>query len=297
MDQQRRTALHLLTLLGAMQVGVTHASFSRNKQLAHRWGTKMPVLFIGHGVPLNAVRQSGYSEALKALGQQLPQPLAILVISPHWITESTTAIQASEQPVFLQAPTNHPELADFEYSPPGSPQVAQATHTLLGDYSSLRTDWGIDYGAWAVLASLYPAPNVPVFQISLDIYKQAPYHYALGKRLALLRDHNILIIGSGNLVSPDKIDARAPFLSTGALAPWAADFDREVWQAVKDRNLDALYNYHLLTGAKQAMPNPDHLWPLLYVLGAAHESKKSPSILYQGFQFGTIGMRSFLFKD
>lgn len=256
-------------------------------------GVRMPVLFIGHGSPMNAIRDSDYAQSLQALGRQLPRPTAILVVSAHWLTRGTR-ILLSTQPETIHDFSGFPEpLQTMQYPAPGSPEVAQQTAALLGPHAQLDTAWGLDHGTWTVLHRLYPRADIPVLQLSIDRQASEATHYALGEQLAPLRNSGVLIVGSGNIVHNLRATERWPddiLASQG----WAQQFDDAVRLALSRRDDARLVRYMGLPGANMAVPTPDHYWPLLYALGASSGSG-APATVYEGFQSGTISMRTLLF--
>lgn len=256
-------------------------------------GVRMPVLFIGHGSPMNAIRDSDYAQSLQALGRKLPRPTAILVVSAHWLTRGTR-ILLSPQPETIHDFSGFPEpLQTMQYPAPGSPEVAQQTAALLGAQAQLDTAWGLDHGTWTVLHRLYPRADIPVLQLSIDRQASEATHYALGAQLASLRDKGVLIVGSGNIVHNLRATERRPddiLASQG----WAQQFDDAVRTALSRRDDERLVRYMGLPGANMSVPTPDHYWPLLYALGASAGSG-APATVYEGFQSGTISMRTLLF--
>ena len=162
---------------------------------------RMPVMFVGHGSPMNAIEDNAYSKSWHAMGKTLPRPQAILSISAHWLT-SGTKVTAMSKPKTIHDFGGFPKkLFDAEYPAPGTPEFARLTAELV-TYSHVQTDesWGLDHGTWSVLLPMYPAADIPVFQLSLDYDQPPAYHYEIGKQLNKLRDKCVLIIGSGNIV-------------------------------------------------------------------------------------------------
>ncbi|WP_087863840.1 dioxygenase family protein [Comamonas thiooxydans] len=287
MDQLRRT----------ISCAAALSSVAGVKAEPRAVGAIAPALFAGHGSPFHILKQSAFTQSLRNAGILLRKPAAILVVSAHWLTESTTAILHNEAPRTIHDFSGFPaELYQVEYAAPGAVKHAEMAKALLGEFASLRSDYGLDYGCWGILRFLYPYADLPVFQVSIDVYKTPRYHLEVGRILGNLRASNVMIIGSGNIVHPERSDPRAPFLSERASEQWAADFDRQIWQAVKARDYETLCNYPAIPGAKQAVPYIDHYAPLLYVMGAAMSSKKKPKLLFEGFQRGTLSMRSFVFE-
>lgn len=254
---------------------------------------RMPVLFVGHGSPMNAIRESSYSRALQALGARLPRPSAILVVSAHWLTRGTRVL-LSERPATIHDFSGFPEpLQTMTYPAPGATEVSRRAYALLGPQAQLASDWGLDHGTWTVLHRLYPKADIPVMQLSLDSWATAEAHYGLGAQLAPLRDTGVLIVGSGNIVHNLRATEQRtddPLASQG----WAQQFDDAVRMALSRRDDERLVRYPALPGSSMAVPTPEHYWPLLYALGAS-AGGRAPTTVYEGFQSGTISMRTLLF--
>jgi len=258
---------------------------------------RMPVIFVGHGSPMNAVRQNAFTRHLQQWGEALPRPKAILSVSAHWLTPGFTAVDVQEHP-----PTIHdfggfpPELYAMRYPASGAPAIAQETAVRIKKAKVIATsDWGLDHGTWTVLHHMFPRADVPVFQLSIDYDKPGAYHLAVGRELAGLRDQGVLILGSGNIVHNLRATDRGTPDGISASRPWAAAFDAAVVKALAGRDDNALVNYAGLdTSAAQAVPTPDHYFPLLYVLGAAGASESARSV-FEGFQAGTLSMRCLQF--
>lgn len=253
---------------------------------------RMPVLFVGHGSPMNAVEDNAYSRAWADLGKTLPRPNAILCVSAHWLTEGTF-VHVAEKPRTIHDFWGFPqELYDVRYPCPGSPNHAEETRaTVRSTNVAADTDWGVDHGTWSVLRRMYPDADVPTFQLSLDMSKPSAAHYAIGKELASLRDRGVLIIGSGNLVHNlgmiDFDENARPF-------PWAAEFDSQAKALIEKGDHRSLTEYEKLGHAAQlSIPTPDHYWPLLYVLAAA-DMDEPISYPVEGLTNASISMRAVL---
>jgi 4,5-DOPA dioxygenase extradiol len=256
-----------------------------------------PVLFIGHGSPMNAISDNAFSRRLVAWGQALGRPKAVLMVSAHWLTERDTAVSTTASPPLIYDFGGFPQaLYDVRYAPPGAPEAARQAAERLTALSAPRVTSqdarrGLDHGAWTVLRHLYPAADVPVFQLSIDITRPGEHHLALGRALAGLREAGVLIIGSGNVVHnlqrTDRGQADGPRASTD----WAQGFDDAVLKAVQAGDLAALARWQgLSAGAEVAVPFPDHYFPLLYAVGAAQRGEAVHQV-FEGFQAGTISMR------
>src|ERR1700691_6092003 len=228
---------------------------------------RMPALFVGHGNPMNAIVDNPYNRAWRALGEKLPRPHALLVVSAHWMTRGGSLVHIGERPKTIHDFGGFPrELYQQQYPAPGAPDVAQAAIDLVRS-SHLEGDneWGLDHGAWAVLMHMFPEADIPVFQLSLDLSKSARDGVALARELKPLREKGVIIIGSGNLVH--NLMALAP----GAPAyDWAEAFDAKAARRIEGRDAVGLADA-LGAGreARLAHPTPEHFLPALFPLGVA----------------------------
>ncbi len=254
---------------------------------------KMPVLFVGHGSPMNAIAENAFTHRLQEMREKLPSPKAVCVVSAHWVT-SGCQVQASDWPRTIHDFYGFPRpLYEVQYSAPGAPQEAKR----LAMAHHLKTDhqWGLDHGAWSVLRHLYPQADIPVFQVSLDHARTFEEHVALGKEMKELRDRGVLILGSGNLVhNLHKIN----WEMQESAYPWAQEFDGKVKTAIDKRDLASLaapdrWGSALLA---EAHPTLEHYAPVLYCLGATDETDRV-SYPYESIEFGTISMRMVLFEN
>jgi 4,5-DOPA dioxygenase extradiol len=251
---------------------------------------RMPALFVGHGSPMNGIENTSFARGWKTLGDTLPRPTVILAISAHWLTEGTF-VHIAEEPKTIHDFWGFPKaLYDITYPCPGSPAYAKAAQTLLTE-TSVHTDrdWGIDHGTWIVLHRMFPAADIPVFQMSIDMSKPARFHYELGRALAPLREKGVLIMGSGNIVhNLGRID----FAPDAKIFDWAAEFDEQAKMLITKGDHEALINHEKLGhAASLAIPTPDHYWPLLYILGLK-ESGDEVSFPITGIVHGSISMRA-----
>jgi 4,5-DOPA dioxygenase extradiol len=254
-------------------------------------GKRMPVVFIGHGSPENALEDNAFTVQWRRLAQSLPRPKAILSISAHWLTEGT-AVTGMAQPRTIHDFYGFPEpLNKFRYPAAGSPETAaRIAKSIAAAKVQMDEEWGLDHGTWSVLAQMYPRADVPVLQLSLDYYLPPARQYQIGRELAPLRDQGVLILGSGNLVhNLMAVDFHAePF-------PWAREFDGFVEQALASRDDDALIRYNRQPSAPLAHPTFDHFLPILYVLGAG--GKEPPRQFNGGIFAGSVGMRCAVFGE
>ncbi len=255
---------------------------------------KMPVLFVGHGSPMNALAHNSYSQALTHLGKQIPRPRAILCISAHWLTENLQ-ITAMSQPRTIHDFYGFPqELFAITYPAPGAPDVAQVILNILkNDYDvSLNQDWGLDHGTWSVLKHIYPAADVPVLQLSINIRQSPQFQFELGEKLAPLKEQGILIVGSGDIVHNLRV---INFSSTAPAFSWAETFNQWTQTQLDEKNYSALIHESLSReDGKLSIPTPEHWYPFLTALGAADKSH-SPQIIYDGIENSSISMKSLLF--
>lgn len=251
---------------------------------------KMPVLFIGHGSPMNAIENTVWSEVWKKVGEAVPRPRAILSVSAHWLSEGTR-VHAAEKPKTIHDFYGFPKaLYDMTYPCPGSPADAKGTAKIITRAQVAEDlDWGIDHGTWIVLARMFPKADIPVFQLSIDISKPSEFHYELGKELRALREKGILIMGSGNIVHNL---GRVNFDPNAKPFDWALEFDDVSKKLLEAGDDTSLIHYEKLGhAAKLSVPTPDHYWPLLYILGARDEKEKL-EFLTEGVTFGSVSMRA-----
>jgi 4,5-DOPA dioxygenase extradiol len=217
------------------------------------------------------------------------------VVSAHWLTPGATLVGVQARPKTIHDFGGFPKpLFDMQYPAPGSPEFArEALAVVHRTHAQPSEDWGLDHGTWCVLHHLYPAADIPVFQVSIDYDKPAAFHHAVGRELAALRDKGVLIIGSGNVVHNLRATDRAEGFSARASRPWAQSFDDAVKRALAARDDMRLVELARLAGdaASMAVPTPDHYFPFLYALGASDSMGESATSLFEGFQAGTLSMR------
>lgn len=251
----------------------------------------MPALFLGHGNPMNALLRNPYSEAWRALGLTLPRPRAIVAVSAHWYT-SGTRVTASARPRTIHDFGGFPaELYRVQYGAPGEPSLARTVQSLLDPIEvTLDESWGLDHGTWSVLCHLYPQADVPVIQLSINETEPAEYHFALGEKLAPLREDGILLLGSGNLVH--NLHAYAWGRHPQQPYDWALRFEATARQLMLQARYPSLIDYEQLgADALLSIPTPEHYLPLLYVLGSAQE-EESVAFPVSGVDGGSISMLS-----
>lgn len=228
----------------------------------------MPVMFVGHGSPMNAIEDNLFSRNWAELGQKLPMPRAVLCVSAHWLTRGTY-VTAMEQPKTIHDFGGFPQsLFDVQYPAPGSPQMAAETVALIKKTQvGLDHDWGLDHGTWSVVKNMYPDASVPVFQLSIDFSKPLSFHYELAAELSELRKKGVLIIGSGNMVHNLGMVAWDKLGEDNYGYDWAAEINEKFKELIQKKDHKALIEYEKLgSAAKLAIPSTDHYIPLLYSL-------------------------------
>lgn len=251
---------------------------------------KMPVLFLGHGSPMNAIESNDFTHTLARLGQNLPVPKAIVCISAHWQTRGTW-VTHMQTPKTIHDFYGFPQaLFDVQYPAPGSPALAEQIQTKIVSPPIHIDDsqWGLDHGTWSVLKHIYPQAQIPIVQLSMDMTQSPEYHFQLGQQLTSWRQQGVLIVGSGNIVHNLR---RLSWETNAKPFDWALEFDDWVQTKILDRNFSALVNEPLKTeSGRLSVPTPDHYLPLLYILGAA-EKNDTIQFIYEGIQNSSISMR------
>ena len=253
----------------------------------------MPLLFLGHGSPMNAIADNEFTRGFTAISTRFEKPKAILCISAHWETQGTY-ITGMEQPRTIHDFGGFPqELFEVQYPAPGSPELAKETKALIqGTEVQLTDKWGLDHGAWSVIKHLYPNADIPVIEMSIDYQQNPQYHYELGKQLASLRKKGVLIIGSGNLVHNLRMVDWRKLNTSGYAFDWAEEARMKMNEWILDDNHQALINYEKQGSAlKLAIPTPDHFLPLLYVL-ASKEKQEEISLFNDQAVGGSLSMTS-----
>jgi 4,5-DOPA dioxygenase extradiol len=237
---------------------------------------KMPVLFLGHGSPMNAIEENQFVDGFRLMAKTLPRPMAILCISAHWYI-SGTKVTAMKMPQTIHDFGGFPkELYDVQYPAAGSPELAKETKELLSPLVvELDHKWGLDHGAWSVIKHLFPGADVPVIELSIDYTKSPDYHFNLAKQLGSLRDKGILIIGSGNIVHNLRLVDWQNFGQDDFGFDWATEAKETINQWLLDGNYQPIIHYDKQVRAIQlAVPTPDHYLPLIYALGLKDKKDK-----------------------
>ncbi len=284
------TVISVLTVCDKRKVALLILPFQDTKMTA---STRMPALFLGHGSPMNVLEDNRYTRAWRTLGETLPRPKAIVMVSAHWFTRGT-GVTAMEQPQTIHDFGGFPQaLFDTHYPAPGSPALAQRVVDLLAPLPvTLDKDaWGFDHGAWGVLIKMYPQADIPLVQLSIDSTKPPVWHYQMGQRLATLRDEGVMLVASGNVVHNLRT---ARWHGEGEPYPWAESFNNFVKENLTWRGEAAehpLVNYLEHPGGSLSNPTAEHFLPLLYVLGA-WDGSEPVTIPVDGLEMASLSMLS-----
>ncbi len=237
---------------------------------------QMPVLFLGHGSPMNAIEENEFVTGFRNVAKTIPRPAAILCVSAHWETKGTF-VTAMEKPKTIHDFGGFPQaLFDVQYPAPGSPELARETKNIIKKTEiGLDEKWGLDHGAWSVIKHLYPNADVPVIQLSLDHYQTPQYHYDLAKQLASLRRKGVLIIGSGNMVHNLGMVAWDKLNDDEYGYDWAFEANEKMKKFILSNDHQQLINFKNQGKTFDlAIPTPEHFLPLLYALALKEENEK-----------------------
>lgn len=254
---------------------------------------RMPVLFLGHGSPMNAIEENAFVQGFRKTATQLPRPRAIVCVSAHWETRGTK-VTAMEQPRTIHDFGGFPQaLFDVQYPAPGSPALAKETAALAkSTHIEMDEQWGLDHGAWSVIKHLFPAADVPVIQLSLDRNLSPAAHYRLASELAALRERGVLVVGSGNMVHNLRMVAFDKLHIPGYGYDWAIEANESMKKHLRSGNHQALIDFNKQGQSwNLAIPTPEHFLPLLYTLGMAH-SKESLHLFNDETLGGSLSMTS-----
>jgi len=256
----------------------------------------MPVLFVGHGSPMNAMEDNQWSRGFKALADRIPRPAAILSISAHWYLGGTF-VTDNPHPRTIHDFGGFPrELYEMQYQAPGEPALAARVADLLGVGRATTTSkWGLDHGTWTVLHHLYPKADIPVIQLSINSEVDAQSHLEFGELLASLRREGVLVMGSGNMVHNLGYALSQVYNGDFSTPGWAALFDRELAGALAAGDVDFLVEGLGTEEGALSHPTPDHYLPLLYAAGAARGAGRT-SFPLEGFDLGSLSMRAVLWE-
>jgi len=257
---------------------------------------RMPVVYVGHGSPMNAIEDNPWSRGYTMLRDLVPRPSAILAISAHWYVKGSYLTGNTQPPTIHDFGGFPKALYDIDYPAPGDPGLAEQVRELIGKARArLSVDWGLDHGIWTVLRWMYPEADIPVIQLSIDRQLDVRQHFEMGRSLAGLRDNGILIMASGNIVH-NLPDAFRQMQSGTAITPeWAHRFDEAVKQALLAHDVEKLLSLYPDTAdAKLAHPTPEHWLPLMYAAGAASKNDRI-QFPTEGFDLGSLSMRNVIF--
>lgn len=252
---------------------------------------KMPVIFFGHGNPLNAIQKNRWTEGWSAIGREVPRPRAILSVSAHWYLPATL-VTAMSAPRTIHDFGGFPRaLYAFDYPAPGDPALAARVRDLLAPVPvGLDSEWGLDHGTWSVLCHAFPAADIPVVQLSIDETQPPSFHYELAKRLGPLRDEGVLVVGSGNLVH--NLHTYAWGRHDPEPFDWALRFEKTARELLLEGNHTPLVGYDMMgPDAVLSVPTPDHYLPLLYVTALA-EAGEAITFPVEGIDGGSVSMLS-----
>jgi 4,5-DOPA dioxygenase extradiol len=249
---------------------------------------KMPVLFIGHGHPMNALFDNDFTRTLGRIGKDIHRPNAIMVVSAHWETNGTYVSVNPRPKTIYDFGGFDDALFRVKYEPQGHPQLAREVLNYL-PFANEDHKMGLDHGTWTVLKFIYPKADIPVFQLSIDHTLSPQKHFEIAQALKKMREKGVLIIGSGNIVhNLGKLDWHN---INGKTPDWALEFDDTVRNRINKNDFSSLVNYRSLgQTAMMSVPTEDHYIPLLYTLGLASDGEPV-KYLYEGFQYGSISMR------
>lgn len=253
---------------------------------------KLPILFIGHGSPMNAVQSNSYTQALTVFGEHLLNKVtAVLCVSAHWQTEGVFVTASSTPKIIYDFGGFPKELYEVKYPCMGNPTLAKRVVELLESHGAkLDSERGLDHGVWAVLKFIFPNANIPIVQLSMCFHYKTQEHYDVAKLLQPLREEGVLVVGSGNIVHSffeyaADVNANPP--------DWAKEFDNNIASDILNCDHEKLVRYRRIYGksAKKSVPTDEHYLPLLYTV--ALQTKEDPvNFIFEGFQYGGFSMRS-----
>ncbi|MCR8668091.1 4,5-DOPA dioxygenase extradiol [Aestuariibaculum sp. M13] len=270
----RKKFLKSLALLPLIGSSMTLKDLDKMTSTMNNTG-KMPVLFLGHGSPMNAIEENEFVRTFRKLGQELTRPNAILCISAHWETRGTYVTAMQNPPTIHDFGGFSQALFDVQYPAPGSPELAKETQKLISQTDvGLDEKWGLDHGAWSVIKHLYPNADIPVIQMSIDYTQPPKYHYELAKQINKLRHKGVLIVGSGNMVHNLRMVAWNK-LNEEYAYDWATEANEKMKSFILNNDHNSLINFRSQGKAFDlAIPTPEHYLPLLYALALKEEDEK-----------------------
>jgi len=253
----------------------------------------MPVLFVGHGSPMNAIEDNQYTRTWKSIAQRIPKPEVILSVSAHWFTKGTYIFNGDNPRTIYDMYGFPKELYEVTYNTAGSPGFAGVSKELISRETKFDNSWGTDHGTWSVLVHMYPGRDIPVFQISIDAHASPEEHYKIGTELKTLREQGVLIFGTGNVVHNLRL---VDWNTASKGYDWAYEFDEYIFKNILNKDDKNVLNYNELGNiARLAVPTPDHFNPLIYVLGASDENDKI-SVYNKSGELGSLTMTSYLWE-
>lgn len=253
---------------------------------------KMPVLFVAHGSPMNAIEDNEYTRNWAKIANEIPKPEAILVVSAHWYTKGSRITDEAHPKMVYDMYGFPDELYKVGYNAVGSPELAHFTKNLIKRDVKIDNSWGYDHGTWSVLRKMYPEADIPVYQLSVDSSANAETQFQIGQEISSLRERGVLIVGSGNIVH----NISEISWEMGGGLPWAVDFDNYIKDKIIKRQYENVVNYKSSGKSSElAFHTPDHFYPLLYVLGASRKDDKL-SIFNNSCTMGSLSMTSYLFQ-
>lgn len=252
---------------------------------------KTPVLFIGHGSPMNIIEKNKWTESWRALGESIGQVDGIVMLSAHWYTEGTFITEEHEPKMIYDMYGFPAEIYEYVYPAINRMKERDLTHHSLGHLAMLNHEWGYDHGNYGVLCHLFPEADIPVLQVSINKNESSAYHYSIGEKLKALREKNILIVGSGNIVhNLRRVGQKQD-------SPWVTEFDDHVMQLVQNRKIEEILQLEKShPNFKLAAPTPDHFYPFLSALGATDDND-SLCIMNQDVALETLTMTSYIWGD
>lgn len=257
----------------------------------------MPLLFLGHGSPMNAIEENEFVKGFRDIAKRIPQPNAILCISAHWFIKGTK-VTSMEMPKTIHDFYGFPqELYEVNYPAKGSPILAnEVKNLLMPNLVELDYDWGIDHGAWSVIKHLYPKADIPVVQLSIDYTKPASFHFEIAKKLSELRNKGVLIIGSGNIIHNLRLVDYGNFDKDNYGYDWAIEAKETINRFLLDGNYESIINYEKQSKSIQlAIPSSDHYLPLIYIL-ALKQKEENITLFNDKLVGGSLSMTSLIIK-
>jgi 4,5-DOPA dioxygenase extradiol len=284
---------HFIKILAGTTGMITLGSFNKITDLLDEQDEKHPVIFMGHGSPMNGIEDNTFSKRWKEMGNEISSPKAVLCISAHWLTNGTK-ITAMNQPQTIHDFGGFPQaLFDVQYPAPGNPNLAAETAKMIKKTSVvLDHEWGLDHGTWSVVKHMYPLANIPVLQLSIDYNQPLQYHYELAKELSDLRKKGVLIIGSGNMIHNLRMVAWDKMNVPNYGFDWAIEMNTTFKKYITDKNHQVLIDYQKMgPSAMLAIPTPDHYIPLIYAL-ALQDKEDDVTFFNDELVAGSLNMTS-----